>query len=133
MHNYFSVYIYFSSLHVSSTHVLIIRKINCISTTSGICHSTQVTVRYAGLEGTSWSSIQTCIPGGHLHRVTYTRCRIDTIDSPDDELMGARNMQRSEININKKRIVRQVGYLQELRRYARSKEHKNIKINSQRQ
>jgi len=22
---------------------------------------------------------QTCIPDGHLHRVTYTRCRIDTI------------------------------------------------------
>ena len=29
---------------------------------------------------------------GHLHRVTYTRCRIDTIDSPDDEHMAARNM-----------------------------------------
>jgi len=24
--------------------------------------------------------------------VTYTRCRINTIDSPDDEQMGARNM-----------------------------------------
>jgi len=22
---------------------------------------------------------------GHLHRVTHTRCRINTIDSPDDE------------------------------------------------
>ena len=31
-----------------------------------------------------WISIQTCIPEGHLHRVTYTRCRIDTINSPDD-------------------------------------------------
>jgi len=28
---------------------------------------------------------------GHLHRVTYTRY-IDTIDSPDDEHSGARNM-----------------------------------------
>jgi len=27
----------------------------------------------------------TCTLGGHLHRVTYTRCRINTIDSPDDE------------------------------------------------
>jgi len=27
------------SLHVSSTHVLIIRRINCINTTSGMCHS----------------------------------------------------------------------------------------------
>ena len=29
--------------------------------------------------------IHTCIPDGHPHRVTYTRCRIDTTDSPDDE------------------------------------------------
>jgi hypothetical protein len=25
-----------------------------------------------------------CIPDGHLHRVTFTRCCIDTINSPDD-------------------------------------------------
>jgi len=37
-------------------------------------------------------SIQACTPDGHLHRVTYIRCHIDTIDSPDDEQMGARNM-----------------------------------------
>jgi len=37
-------------------------------------------------------SIQTGTFDGHLHRVTYTRCRINTIDSPDDEHMGARNM-----------------------------------------
>jgi len=36
-------------------------------------------------------SIKTCIPDGHLHRVAYTRCRIDTVDSPDDEHMIARN------------------------------------------
>jgi len=29
---------------------------------------------------------------GHLHRVTYTRCRIDTINSPDDGHEAARNM-----------------------------------------
>jgi hypothetical protein len=29
---------------------------------------------------------------GHLHTVTYTRCCIDTIDSPDDEHKVARNM-----------------------------------------
>ena len=34
----------------------------------------------------------TCIPDGQLHRVTYTRCRIDTINSPDDGHMAARNM-----------------------------------------
>ena len=33
-----------------------------------------------------------CIPDGHLHRVTYTRCHIDTIDSPDNERVGTQNM-----------------------------------------
>jgi hypothetical protein len=31
-------------------------------------------------------------PDGHLHRVTYTRCFIDTIYSPDDEHKVGRNM-----------------------------------------
>ena len=34
----------------------------------------------------------TCVPDGHLHRVTYTRCCIDTIDSPDDKRKVARNV-----------------------------------------
>jgi hypothetical protein len=38
------------------------------------------------------SLIQTCTPNGHLYRVTYTRCRIDTINSPDDGHVAARNM-----------------------------------------
>ena len=62
---FFSVYVYFDTIHASSNHVLIIRRINCINTTSGICH---------------------------LHRVTYAKCRIDTIHSPDDEHIVARNM-----------------------------------------
>jgi hypothetical protein len=32
------MYVYFYSLHVSGSHVPIIRRINCINT-SGICHS----------------------------------------------------------------------------------------------
>ena len=36
---FFFMYIYFYSLHVSGSHVPIIRRINCINTTSGICHS----------------------------------------------------------------------------------------------
>jgi hypothetical protein len=36
---------------------------------------------------------------GHLHRVTYTRSCIDTIDSADDEHEVARNMKRIEIDI----------------------------------
>jgi hypothetical protein len=38
------------------------------------------------------SPIQTCTPNVHLYRVTYTRWRIDTINSPDDGHMAARNM-----------------------------------------
>jgi len=36
---FFFMYVYFYSLHVSGSHVPIIRGINCINTTSGICHS----------------------------------------------------------------------------------------------
>ena len=36
---FFCMYVYFYSLHVSGSHVPIIRRINCINTTSGICHS----------------------------------------------------------------------------------------------
>jgi hypothetical protein len=36
---FFFVYVYFNSLHVSSSHVLIIRRVNFIYKTSGICHS----------------------------------------------------------------------------------------------
>jgi len=36
---FFFVHVYFYSLHVAGSHVPIIRKINCINTSSGICHS----------------------------------------------------------------------------------------------
>jgi hypothetical protein len=36
----------------------------------------------------------------------YTRCRIDTIDFPDDGHMAAQNVYRLEINIYEKGIVR---------------------------
>jgi len=52
--------------------------------------------------------IQTCTPDGHLHRVTYTRCRIDKINSADDEHMSARNMYRIEINIHEKELCVQL-------------------------
>jgi len=45
-----------------------------------------------------------CIPDGHLHRVTYNRYLIDTIESPDDEHLNAQNMYRIEINIYKKEL-----------------------------
>jgi hypothetical protein len=36
---FFLMHAYCYSLHVSDSHVPIIRRINCINTTSGICHS----------------------------------------------------------------------------------------------
>ena len=81
--------------------MLIIRRINCINTTSGICHSMKVTVLYVDMNG---SSIHTSIPDGHLHRVTYARCRTDIIDSPDDKHMVAPNMYSIEINIYGKEL-----------------------------
>jgi hypothetical protein len=36
---FFFIYVYFCSLHVSGSHVPIIRRINCINTISGIYHS----------------------------------------------------------------------------------------------
>ena len=57
-------------------------------------------VRYTGLG----RYIKTYIPDGHLHRVTNTRYLIDTIESPDDEHLNARNLYRIEINIYKKEM-----------------------------
>ena len=84
---FFFMYVYFYSLHVSGSHVPIIRRINCINTTSGVCRSVYMTVQCEGLD-----KIQTCTLNGHLYRVTYTRYRIDIINSPDDGHMAVRNM-----------------------------------------
>jgi hypothetical protein len=70
------------------------------------------------------SSIQTYISDGHLHAVPYTRCCIDAIDSPDDEHMGARNMERIEINIREKELcVKMVSY----KNYTKMNGQQNIK------
>jgi len=53
-------------------------------------------------------SIITRWPSGHLHRVTYTRCRIDTISSPDDGHIAVRNTQRIEINVHEKELCVQL-------------------------
>ena len=39
-----------------------------------------------------------------LHRVTYTRCHIDTFNSPDGGHTAVRNMQRTEVNIREKEL-----------------------------
>jgi hypothetical protein len=122
--------------------MLIIRRINCINTTSGMslgvgdrlvcrsgrnfptCTLDSLTKDHLDLDGAQTTSLGnyprfpsqgvrgiscvfsllllllfTCIVDGHLHRLTHTRCCIDTIDSPEDVHEVARNMYRIEINI----------------------------------
>ena len=76
--------IYFTSLHVSSNPVLIIRRINCINTSSGIYDSGRWL--YAGQEGTSWPAYQTVIYQSDIYQMMYW------YDSPDDKHWVARNM-----------------------------------------
>jgi len=40
-----------------------------------------------------------CIPDRHPYRVTNTKCRIDTVISPDDGHIVARNVYRKEKKI----------------------------------
>jgi hypothetical protein len=83
VHNVF-YYVYFFSLHVSGDCVPIIRRNDCIYATLGICHSVWMT----GMQG----FIPPCISDSHPHRVTNTKCRIDTVISPEDGHTVARNM-----------------------------------------
>jgi hypothetical protein len=52
--------------------------------------------------------MEPCIPDSHPHRVTNTKCRIDTVIYSDDGHIVARNMYRKETNILRK-TVHQVG------------------------
>jgi hypothetical protein len=73
-----------------------------------------MTVWYAG-----WNAYQTVI-----HTVTNTKCRTDTVVSPDDGHIVARNMYRKEINIIRK-IVHQVGFIYKI--IQRCKVNKTLK------
>jgi len=66
-----------------------------------------MTVWYAGWIETL---IPPCIPDSHPHRVTNTKCRTDTVISPDNGHTVARNMYRKDINILRK-TVHQVGFI----------------------
>jgi hypothetical protein len=90
----FFLYIYFYSLHVSGSHVPHHQEnwlYHCNTCYMLLCVDDRLVCRA--------ECIPTCIPDGHLHWVTYTRCRIDTVNSPDDGRMAARIMHRVEINI----------------------------------
>jgi hypothetical protein len=49
--------------------------------------------------------IAPCIPHSHPHRMTSTKCHIDTVVSPDDGHIVARNMKRF-INVLRINILR---------------------------
>ena len=51
-----------------------------------------------------------CVPDSHPYRITSTKCRINTVISPDDGRIVVRNILRKEINIVRK-IVHQVGFI----------------------
>jgi len=59
-------------------------------------------------------SICSCIPDSLPHRMTSTKCRIDTVVSPDDGHIVARNKQRKEINALRK-TVHQVGFIYKMK------------------
>ena len=46
---------------------------NCVYATLGTCYSVSMTVRYTE-----------CIRDSHRHKITSTKCRINTVVSPDD-------------------------------------------------
>ena len=51
-----------------------------------------------------------CIPDSHPYTITSTKYHINTVVSPDDGHIVARNKQRKEINILRK-TVHQIGFI----------------------
>jgi hypothetical protein len=77
---FFYMYIYFYSLHISGSHMC-----PSLAELTVSIHLVYVTLHRWSFSVRVWMSlIQTCTANGHLYRVTYTRCRIKTINSPDD-------------------------------------------------
>jgi hypothetical protein len=91
---FMSAFIYFVSLHVSSVTVLIIRRSNCVKTSSGIICDCLV-CRSERNFPPDWHTKQS------LTQTNHTRY-INTIRSPDDEHCDAQNMYRYYINKYKK-------------------------------
>jgi len=83
----FSYYVYFFCVYVSGEYVPM-----------------------RGLQG----AITPCIPDSHPYRITSTKCRKNTVFSPDDRRIVARNMQRKEINLLRK-TVHEVGFIYKIR------------------
>jgi len=54
-----------------------------------------------------------CVPYSHPHRITSTKRLINTVVSPDDGHIVARNMYRKEINVLRKNCAPRWLYLQD--------------------
>jgi hypothetical protein len=73
---------------------------------------------------------KTCTPNSHLYTVTYTRCCIDTINSPDDGHMAAWNMYRLEINIHEKEVCVKLVIYKDYTRCTVNRTQKIVNISS---
>ena len=153
--NLFLVYSQYicQSLHVSGDSMPIIRRNNSVYATLVTCYSVWMTVRYAGCIPDSHPHRITipcipdshphritipcipdshphritvpCIPDSHPHRITSSSCHINTVVSPDDGHIVARNMQRLT-NILRINCAPSWPYLQGYIQGCRSTEHKKV-------
>jgi hypothetical protein len=99
--------------------VPIIRRNNCVFATLGTCYSVWMTVSYGG-----WNPSR--IPDSHTHRITNIKCRKNTVLSPDDGPIVARNIWRLT-NILRTNCAPSWVYLQD---YTEMHGQRNIKFPS---
>ena len=92
---WFTLYVNFFTLHVSGDYVPIIRRNNWINATLGTCYSVWMTVWYAGAYALVYQTVFVILYGwasGVQGGITSTKCRINTVVSPVDGHIAARNM-----------------------------------------
>ena len=97
----------------------VIRRNNCVRATLGTCYSVC----------NETQSMPPCIPGSHPNRITSTKCRINTVVSPDDGQIVAQNMYRltNILRINMLRIYCAPSWLY-LQDYTGMHGQQNIKL-----
>jgi hypothetical protein len=70
--------------YISGDYGSFIRRNNCVFATLCTCYSVLMMIWYAGYAP--------CIPDRHPRRITSTKCRKNTVVSPDDRPIVAQNM-----------------------------------------
>jgi hypothetical protein len=95
--NLLSVFNIYQSVRVLDDYGPVIMRNNCV-------YATLVLVILCGL----------CIPDSHPHNITGTKCRINTVVSPDDGPIVVRNMYRLvNFKHTKKHCAQSLFYLQD--------------------